>query len=149
MELVIFVGLQASGKSTFFRRYFASTHEQISKDLMRNNKNRDRRQIQLVTEALAAQKSIVIDNTNPTVEDRSRLIQLGQRYGAEIIGYSFESHLKDCLERNQQRTGKAKIPDIGLYATIKKLMPPSYTEGFHKLFQVAIAENGEFKIQEL
>ncbi len=38
-ELVIFVGLQASGKSTFFRERFATTHELVSKDLLRNNKN--------------------------------------------------------------------------------------------------------------
>ena len=39
LELVIFVGLQASGKSTFFRERFATTHELVSKDLLRNNKN--------------------------------------------------------------------------------------------------------------
>ena len=38
IELVILVGLQASGKSTFFRERFAATHEHVSKDLFRNNK---------------------------------------------------------------------------------------------------------------
>ena len=47
-ELVIFVGLQASGKSTFFREGFAATHEHVSKDLFRNNRNRNRRQEELV-----------------------------------------------------------------------------------------------------
>ena len=134
MELVILIGLQASGKSTFFRTYFANTHEHISKDLMGNNKNRNRRQAQLLSAALEAGRSVVVDNTNPTVEERAVLIQQGQSYGAEIIGYYFESNLKDCLKRNQSRTGKAKVPDIGIYATIKKLAPPSYTEGFHRLF---------------
>ncbi|MEO1348280.1 MAG: AAA family ATPase [Cyanobacteria bacterium J06635_15] len=65
MELVILMGLQASGKSTFFQTHFASTHVHISKDLMRNNKNRRRRQSQLLIEALAAGQSVVVDNTNP------------------------------------------------------------------------------------
>jgi predicted kinase len=47
-EVVIFVGLQASGKSSFFRERFAATHEQVSKDLFRNNKNRNRSQAQLL-----------------------------------------------------------------------------------------------------
>jgi hypothetical protein len=51
-ELVIFVGLQASGKSTFFRERFAGTHELVGKDLFRNNKNRNRRQAQLIEAAL-------------------------------------------------------------------------------------------------
>jgi predicted kinase len=101
MKLVIFIGLQASGKSTFFRNYLAATHILVSKDLMRNNRNRARRQAQLVEAALQAEHSVVVDNTNPTVEDRASLIELGNQYGVRIVGYYFESNLKDCLERNQ------------------------------------------------
>ncbi len=147
MELIIFIGLQASGKSTFFRTYFPNTHELISKDLMGNNKNRERRQRQLLRTALEAGRSVVVDNTNPTVEERSLLIQQGQQYNPQIIGYYFKSNLKDCLKRNQQRTGKARVPDVALYATIKKLVQPNYGEGFHKLFHVAMAESGGFNIQ--
>jgi len=149
MELVVLVGLQASGKSTFFRTYFANTHVHISKDLMRNNRNRDRRQTQLLIAALEAGRSVAIDNTNPTAEERMTLIQQGQRYGAAIVGYYFESDLPACLERNQQRTGKARVPDVGLYATLKKLVIPSYSEGFQQLFRVAIAPNRTFTIQHL
>ncbi len=138
MQLVIFIGLQASGKSTFFRTHFATTHEHISKDLLRNNKNRDRRQTQLIENALESGRSVVVDNTNPTIEVRASLIQLGCKYNCEIIGYYFESQLSHCLERNSQRTGKARVPDVGIYATIKKLTRPSYAEGFHQLFYVRI-----------
>lgn len=146
MELIIFIGLQASGKTTFFHKHFAATHQHISKDLMRNNKNRARRQTQLIQEALQAGRSIVVDNTNPTIEDRASLIELGNTYGVQIIGYYFESKIKDCLERNQQRSGKARVPDVGLYATTKKLVRPSYAEGFHQLFYVRIANNSMFNV---
>lgn len=146
MELVIFIGLQASGKSTFFRKHFAATHLHVSKDLMRNNKNRARRQAQLIEAALQAGHSVVVDNTNPTVEERASLIQLGRAYDAEIIGYYFESLLSHSLERNQQRSGKARVPDVAIYATIKRLQPVSYAEGFHKLFYVKIAGNCAFDV---
>lgn len=146
MQLIIFVGLQASGKSTFFRTHFASTHEHISKDLLRNNKNRDRRQTQLIESALQAGRSVVIDNTNPTIEVRASLIELGCKYGCEIIGYYFESKVSHCLERNSQRTGKARVPEVGIYATIKKLTRPSYAEGFHQLFYVRIAGTDGFEV---
>jgi len=43
MELIIFMGLQASGKSTFYRSRFAATHAYVSKDMLRNNKQPGRR----------------------------------------------------------------------------------------------------------
>lgn len=147
MELVIFIGLQASGKSTFFRNYLAATHVLVSKDLMRNNRNRARRQAQLVEAALQTGRSVVVDNTNSTVEDRALLIELGNRYSAQIVGYYFESNLKDCLERNQQRAGKHRIPDVGIYATIKKLLRPTYAEGFHQLFYVRMARDCGFDVR--
>jgi predicted kinase len=147
MELVIFIGLQASGKSTFFRAHFATTHEHVSKDLMRNNKNRARRQAQLIEAALQAGRSVVVDNTNPTLEDRASLIQLGKTYGSQIIGYYFESHVSSCRKRNQQRVGKAQVPDVAIYSTIKKLVQPTYAEGFDRLFYVRIAGQSAFEVR--
>lgn len=148
MQLVIFIGLQASGKSTFFRTYFADTHEHISKDLMRNNKNKERRQKQLIEIAFQAGRSVVVDNTNPTIETRLPLIEIGRVYNAEIIGYYFASKIELCLVRNSQRHGKARVPDIGIYATLKKLVRPSYEEGFDRLFYVEIGDREKFKIRE-
>src|SRR4051812_44216876 len=89
MELVILCGLQASGKSTFYRAQLSGTHSLVSKDLLRNNRRPARRQIQLLILALEKGKSVVVDNTNPTVADRAELILLGRSYGATIIGYHF------------------------------------------------------------
>jgi predicted kinase len=138
LELVIFIGLQASGKSTFFRERFAATHELVSKDLFPNNRNRNRRQAQLIEVALGVGSSVVVDNTNPTVEDRQSLLRLGREHGAKIVGYYFESTARECVERNRLRAGKAKVPDVAIYATAKKLVPPSYSEGFDELFRVRL-----------
>jgi predicted kinase len=148
MEMIIFIGLQASGKTAFFRAYFMTTHELISKDRFRNNKNRNRRQAQLIEAAFQAGRSVVVDNTNPTIADRQSLIHLGRMYGAEIVGYFFESRLNECLERNRHRPGKARVPDIAIYATAKKLVQPSYREGFERLFSVRITSNATFEIRE-
>jgi predicted kinase len=148
MEMVIFIGLQASGKSTFFRTYFAATHEHISKDRLRNIKHPGTRQAQLIEEALQKGRSVVIDNTNPTVEDREPLIRPGRLYGAEISGYYFESQVRQCLECNRLREGKARVPDVAIYVTASKLVRPSYKEGFDKLFYVRITGDSTFEIQD-
>jgi len=147
VELIIFIGLQASGKSTFYYARFKASHELVSKDLFRNNKNPNRRQQQLIEAALKAGTPVVVDNTNPTVEERRSLIRLGYEYGAKIIGYYFESQVRRCLERNRQRTGKAQVPDVALYATAKKLVPPSYSEGFDELYSVHITGDFTFEVR--
>jgi predicted kinase len=140
-ELVIFVGLQASGKSTFYRERFAATHEHVSKDLLRNNRNSNRRQAQLIEAALKEGSPVVVDNTNPTVEDRRTLIELGRRFGARIVGHYFDSTVRQCIERNRVRAGKARVPAVAIYATAKKLVPPSYSEGFDRLFRVRLVDS--------
>jgi predicted kinase len=72
---------------------------------------------------------------------------LGRRYGAKIVGYYFESEVRRCLERNQQRIGKARVPNVALYATAKKLVPPSYPEEFDELFYVRITGDSAFDIR--
>ncbi len=42
-SMAILVGLQASGKSTFYRRHLAGTHALVSKDRLRNNRRPARR----------------------------------------------------------------------------------------------------------
>ena len=145
-ELVVFVGLQASGKSTFYREVFAATHEHVSKDLFRHNKNRGRRQAQLVEGALRSGRSVVVDNTNPAPEDRAPLIELAQGYGARAVAYYFESETRASRERNGRREGKARVPDVAIYATAKKLVPPSRGEGFDEVYGVKIVEGSGFEV---
>jgi predicted kinase len=147
-ELVVLIGLQGSGKSSFYRARFAGTHDLVSKDRFPNNRKPARRQRQLIEEALGAGRSVVVDNTNPTVADRAELIALGRSFGASVVGYCFESHLGDCLERNRQRQGKARVPDLALHATRKRLCPPSLTEGFDRLFHVRPAGDGRFEVRD-
>ena len=146
MDLVIFVGLQASGKSTFFRERFAATHAHVSKDLFRNNRNPKRRQTQLIEAALERGSSVVVDNTNPTLEDRLTLIGLGRGFGARIVGYYFESEVRRCIGRNRRRLGKERVPDVAIFATAKRLVAPSYSEGFDELFRVRITDDSGFAV---
>ena len=146
-ELVILVGLQASGKSTFYRERFAKTHEHVSKDLFSNNRNRNRRQAQLIEAALKEGSPVAVDNTSPTVEDRRAIIELGRELGAKIVGYYFESDVRSCIKCNRLRAGKERVPDVAIYATAGKLVPPSYVEGFDELFRVRLAEDFTFEVR--
>jgi predicted kinase len=145
MELVILIGLQGAGKSTFYRTQFAATHEHISKDRLRNNPRPGRRQRQLIETALRAGRSVVVDNTNPTVADRLELIELARAFGANVVGYGFEPDLEGCLQRNRGRVGKERVPDEVLPMTLRKFQPPTHSEGFDRLARVRLVQ-GSFVV---
>jgi predicted kinase len=131
--MIIFVGLQAAGKSTYYHANLAATHVHVSKDLMKNVRNRDVRQCQMIEEAFRAGRSVAIDNTNPTPLVRAPLIELGRRYGARVAAYFFETAVKDSVARNRLREGRARVPDLAIYIASKKIVPPSLAEGFDEV----------------
>lgn len=133
LELVIFVGLPGSGKSTYFREHYAATHVHVSKDLMPNVRARDERQRKEIETALAAGRSVVVDNTNPSRELRAPLIALGRRHGAKIVGLFFDLDARACIMRNREREGRARVPEVAIFTTRKKLQAPEIDEGFDEL----------------
>lgn len=90
----------------------------------------------------------MIDNTNPTKADRARYIPYLRDNGYRIIGYFFESKVQDCVRRNDQRTGKAKIPSAAIAATSNKLEMPSLKEGFDELYFNAWIGDGTIHSEE-
>ena len=66
MEAIIFIGLQAAGKSSFYRLRFIDSHIRLNLDMLRT---RHREQL-LFRACLEAKQPVVIDNTNPGKLDR-------------------------------------------------------------------------------
>jgi predicted kinase len=144
MQAIIFIGVQATGKSTFFKEKYFDTHVRINLDMLRTR----HREKLLLDACLQAKQSFVVDNTNPTTEDRMRYILPAKEAGFEIIGYYFGSHISASLQRNRQRKGKQRIPEEGIRAIYHKLQLPAYQEGFDKLYYVNINPQGQFVAEE-
>jgi predicted kinase len=132
MEAVILCGIQGSGKSTFYRERFFDTHVRVSLDLLGS---RNREALFLKT-CLASGQRFVIDNTNPRAEDRAPYIAAAKAAHFRVVGYFFETAVKDALRRNAKRAGKAIVPIPGVIGTFKKLQPLAWSEGFDELYRV-------------
>lgn len=140
MEGIIFIGIQATGKSTFYKEKFFNTHFRISMDLL-NTRNKEN---QLLEKCIELQQKVVVDNTNPSIEDRARYIQKFKEKKYKTIGYFFRSRVEESLERNNKRIGKERIPDVGIFSTKKKLTYPTFSEGFDELYYIEIREKEFF-----
>jgi len=137
MQAIIFTGIQATGKSTFYKTHFFNSHVRLSMDLL-NTRNKEN---QFLETCLKTQSRFVIDNTNPTTEDRKKYIQAAKAHKYEVIGYYFSAAIEEAIQRNNLRIGKEKIPEIGIKGCYRKLEIPKFDEGFDKLYFVKIVDN--------
>jgi hypothetical protein len=53
------------------------------------------------------------------------------------VAYFFETSVKDAVARNRLREGKARVPDVVIYITARKLVPPSFEEDFDEVRVIA------------
>ncbi|MGY1709688.1 AAA family ATPase [Geodermatophilus sp. SYSU D00758] len=138
-------GLQGSGKSTWVRERLAATHAVVSKDHWPNARRREARQQRVVAELLAAGRSVVVDNTNPTPAERAPLVAAARAAGAAVRAVWLATPPATCAARNDARTGRARVPPAGLWGTARRFVPPSTAEGFDRVDVVApgLPEAGE------
>jgi len=142
MEAIIFCGIQASGKSTFYKEHFFNSHARISLDLL-NTRNREDI---FLHACLSTQMPFVVDNTNPTRDERQKYIVLARNKHYTIKCYYFQTSFQNALLRNNTRKGKALISEIGVKSTMRRLETPELYEGFDEIFYVKL-ENNCYHIQ--
>ena len=142
MEAVLFVGVQGSGKTTFYRQRFFDSHVRISLDMLKTR----RREELLVAACLQAGQSFVVDNTNPLPADRALYIDAARAVGFRVIAYFFETSLRDAIRRNSLREGKQRIPVPAVAGTFRKIQAPTIDEGFDQIHTVRISAENIFQV---
>lgn len=137
MEAILFVGIQASGKSTLYKENYFNTHVRISNDLLKT-KHREKMLLRCCFET---GMPLVIDNTNVTKAARAKYIELLRQHKYAIKCYYFRADVSRSLAWNSTRKGKELIPAVGILGTYKRLEIPERLEGFDEMYYVDF-ENG-------
>jgi len=145
MEMIVFSGVQGSGKSTFYFERFAKSHLRINLDMLRT---RNREDI-ILHACLAAQQPMVIDNTSPTIAQRARYATIGRAAGFRTVLYFFDISIETALTRNGNRSGAELVPEIGVRGTFAKLERPTNAEPFDQMFVVEVAQDGTTNVREV
>jgi predicted kinase len=144
MELVVFIGIQATGKSSFYLDRFFRTHVRVNLDML---KTRNREQI-LVRACIEGKTKFVSDNTNLTEDDRARFIAPARAAGYLVHGYYFQSRAADALLRNGSRAEQDRVPDLAIRSAMRCLKTPKLAEGFDKLFFVRFGPAQGFVVDD-
>ncbi len=143
-EMIVLMGVQASGKSSFYAAHYSRTHLRINLDML---KTRHRERV-ILGACLAVGQSIVIDNTNPTRAGRASYISLGRASGYQVKGFYFRSSIEEAIVRNLGREEDMRVPDIAIRGTGAKFEMPMCEEGFDDLFYCSIVGDGKFLTEE-
>lgn len=141
MEAVVLAGIQASGKSTFFRERFFETHVRIGQDLLRT-RNRQERFLAL---CLETRQPFVVDRVNHTAE-RARFVVPARRAGFRVVAYWFDTRPRDAIDRNARRTGRTRVPVPAVLGTYKRFAPPQPAEGFDAVHRVVVDPEAGFMV---
>lgn len=135
MQAIIFVGIQATGKSTFFKQMFADTHVRINGDML-GNKGLEQ---ELIDACIKHQQPYVVDKMNFTKRHRAPYLERAKAAWFKRIGYYFSSRLYLAVQRNQNEDRREKdLPEIAIVNAHSNLEIPSYGEGFDELYYVSI-----------
>ena len=143
MDAVLFMGIQGSGKTTFYKESFFDTHVRVSRDMLKTRN----RELVLVSACLAARQDFVVDDTNASKANRAEYVAAAKAAGFRVVGYYFRTPLRTALARNRRRADRHVVPVPGVLATFKRFQPPAWSEGFDELHLVETGKENEFSVR--
>ncbi len=168
MELIVFVGIPASGKSTESEKYRAAGYTVLSSDAIRyeimngvsltevSAEEQDRvNKIVFETvyaktgEALQNGESVVVDATHIKRSYRMDFLRAFEKFPCLKKCVVFVTPFETCLERNRKRTGFALVPDEVLFWMLSTFECPYYHEGWDEILPVAADVPVQYPFSEL
>lgn len=137
-ELIVFVGVPASGKSTFHKNHLQpKNYVSVNRDTLKTQV----KCLKVAMENIMNGKSVVVDNTNPSKEARKPYIEVAKKAGVPARCFHFQTPLDLAKHLNMYRqietAGKTRrIPDVGYNVYKSKYEEPSVSEGFSKICKI-------------
>ncbi|WP_369258850.1 AAA family ATPase [Geodermatophilus amargosae] len=134
---MVVVGLQGAGTSTWVQRHPVATHAVVSTDHRPRARRREARQRRVVAELPAAWRSVVVDDSSPSPEERAPLVAAARAAGLPVRAVWVDTPREECLARvetrNAAREERARVPLVGVPAARERFRPPSEDEGFDRV----------------
>jgi HAD superfamily hydrolase (TIGR01662 family) len=135
-QVVLLCGYQGSGKSTLVSKYTARGFERLNRDLRGGTLDGLLPHMEIM---VRARKSVVLDNTYITAEERKPVIARAKALGAAVkvtlVDTPFEQCLVNVCTRMVRKFGRLPMPDDIKASKDPDLIPPAPLFKARKAFQ--------------
>lgn len=143
-EMVILVGFPGCGKTTFYQRFFAPLgYVHVNRDTLKTTE----KCVKVASQCWSEGKSVVVDNTNPSIESRAPFIRVvqeacvkGKQLPLPIRVFVFRHTLEEAMHMNSAR---------GRAPTSPKVVPKVAYYTFRKAFESCAEEMSKGALQEV
>ncbi|KAL5337001.1 polynucleotide kinase 3 phosphatase-domain-containing protein [Aspergillus crustosus] len=148
LELVIFCGSPAAGKSTFYWNYLEPLdYERVNQDILRSRL----KCIKVAKEHLAAKKSVAVDNTNADLDTRAQWVDVAKEANVPIRCVYFSTPPELCKHNNAVRASNTSlnpetrelVPKIAFSDFLRRFEEPTLFEGFQDIIRVDFQFRGD------
>lgn len=143
-QIVIVMGFNAAGKSTFTQQYIDAGYHRINRD---ETGGTIEQQANIASELLRqGVENIVLDNTYPSIESRRSIIFAAKQNNAKIICVWLATEMEDaqlnaCL-RMVKKYGKLIGPEEFSKINNPNIFPPAAIFNYRKMFQQPTISEG-------
>jgi bifunctional polynucleotide phosphatase/kinase len=126
-EMVMMIGAQGSGKTTFAKEIFGSDPRYV---ILHGDDERHRTDAKFLAAATtvmsALGKSVVIDATNGTPAKRAKFAARARKAGTfSVRCIEMTTPIDDCKRRNAARSPGSRVPAVAYAAFFKGFEPPN------------------------
>ncbi|MDP2438550.1 MAG: AAA family ATPase [archaeon] len=127
------VGLPGVGKSSFFKNVFAPLgYHQSNRDTL----GTQAKCLHAARQALTAGHSVVVDNTNMTVDQRTPFVVLAKACGASVRCIVLQTPIAVAQLLNSRREGSQCVPILVYRHMLKTFEDPTLVEGFSSILVI-------------
>lgn len=150
-EVIIFVGYPAAGKSHFAEIYLIPKgYIHINRDVLGSWQ----KCVSECTKALNSGLKVVIDNTNPDFESRTRYVDCARKAKVQCRCFLFDCSLEQAKHNNVYRQllqpddKHVDVNDMVLNSYKSKFKEPSLNEGFTEILKINFVPKFKSKHEE-
>ena len=138
-EVVVFVGCPASGKSSFYAKHMKPKgYIHVNRDTLGSWQ----KCVSECSKVLSAGKSVVVDNTSPDKDSRSRYIEVACQHKVPVRCFQFMTTLAHAKHNNRFReltlksSSYVKVNDMVFNMYKSKFCEPEIGEGFSEIVKI-------------
>ncbi|KAI8340235.1 polynucleotide kinase 3 phosphatase-domain-containing protein [Chlamydoabsidia padenii] len=144
VEIILFVGRPASGKSTFAKKHLIpKNYTYVNQDTLKTKA----KCLKACEETILQNQSVVVDNTNSNIDTRAEYLKIAKKHDVPVRCFYFVADEHLCRHNNYYRhivqQDRDLIGDIVFRTFKSRFQEPTLDEGYQEIKKINFYFDGD------